>query len=129
MLCEKFKDSCSSVHGFTNNPSLYLMRKNLFPKDEADNPEEEYVTLDQYIIQRSTIVKAANIHDINLEHSGSRAREDHANTYNTELFDLVKTAFCKTSLWVHAKPSQRFRNRRQALKLIWSNQLGLHALD
>ena len=33
--------------GCTNNPISYLMRKILIPKDEADNPEEEYVMLDQ----------------------------------------------------------------------------------
>ena len=43
------------------------MRKNLIPKDEADDPELEYVTLDQQFIQRATIVKDANVNDISLE--------------------------------------------------------------
>ena len=45
------------------------------------------------------------------------------------MFDLAKTAFGETSLWVHAKPSQRSRDGRQALKLIWSNQLVFHTFD
>ena len=105
------------------------MRKNFIPKDEADDPEEEYVPLDQHIIQRSTIFKAANVHDVNLENPGAREGEAHAKTDNYKLFYLAKTAFGETSLWVHAKPSQRSRSGRQALKLIWYNQLGLHALD
>ena len=32
-------------------------------------------------------------------------------------------------MWVHAKPSQRNRDRHQTMKLIWYNQLGVHALD
>ena len=46
VIYEYFKDRCSSVRGCTNNPILYLMRRNLIPKDEADGPEAEYVTLD-----------------------------------------------------------------------------------
>ena len=105
------------------------MRKNFIPKDEADNPEEEYATLDQQIIQRATIVKSANVHDVNLENSGARARKAHANTDNSKLFDIDKTTSDETSLWVHAKPSQRSCNGRQALKLIWYIQMGTHALD
>ena len=105
------------------------MRKNLTPKEEEDDPEAEYVMLDQKIIQRDTIVKAANVNDVNLENSGARTTEAHANTDNEKLFALAKTAFGETRLWVHTKPSQRSRNGRQALKLIWSNQLGVHALD
>ena len=58
------------------------MRKKFIPKDEADDPEEEYVPLDQHIIQRSTIFKSANVHDVNLENPGARAREAHAKTDN-----------------------------------------------
>ena len=105
------------------------MRNNLITKDEADYPEAEYVTLDQQVIQRAAIVKASNFNYVNLEHSGPRAREAHANTDNAKLFDLAKTAFDETRLWVHAKPSQRNRDGRQLLKLIWSNQLDVHALD
>ena len=65
-----------------------------------------------------TIFKAAYVHDVNLENYGARAREAHDNTDNAKLFDLAKTAFGETSLWVHAKPSQRIRDGRQALKLI-----------
>ena len=104
------------------------MRENLIPKDEAENPEAEYVTLDKQVIQRVTIVKAANVNDFNLENSGSRAREAHANTYNAKLFDLAKTAFGEIRLWVHSKPCQNNRDGHQALKLIWSNQLGVRAL-
>ena len=81
------------------------MRKNLIPKDEADDPGAEYVTLDQQIIQRATIVKAANVNNVNLENSGERTREAHANTDNAKLFDLAKNAFGNTRLWFHAKPS------------------------
>ena len=42
------------------------MRNYLIPKDKADDPEEDFVTLDLQIIQRATIVKAANVHDVNL---------------------------------------------------------------
>ena len=118
MFYEEFKDHCSSVGGFTNNPILYLMRKNLIPKDEADDHEEDYVMLYLQIIQRADISKATNVNDVNMETSGSRAKEAYANTDNAKLFDLAKTAFCKTSLWVHAKPSQRGCNGRQELKLI-----------
>ena len=105
------------------------MRKNLIPKNLAENIEEDYVMLYLQIIQRADISKATNVHDFNLQNSGARAREDHANTDNAKLFDLAKTAFGETSLWVHAKPYQRSRDGHQALKLIWSNHLGVHTLD
>ena len=105
------------------------MRKNLIPKDEADNPEEDYITLDLQIIQRYTIVKSANVHDFNLDSSVARATEAHAKTDNAKLFNLAKTAFYETSVWVHTKPSQRSHDGYQVLKLIWCNQLGVHDLD
>ena len=119
MLYKEFEERCSYVHGCTNNPISYLMRKNLVPKYEADNPKEDYVTLDLQIVLRATIVKADNANYVNLENSGSRAREAHANADNSRLFKIAKTEFGETSLCVHAKPSQRSRNQRQALKLIW----------
>ena len=85
--------------------------------------------LEQQIIQRNTIIKADNFHDVNLENYGARAREAHDNTDNAKLFDLANTEFGEISLWVHAKPSQRIRNGRQVLKLIWYNQLGVHEFD
>ena len=129
VLYEEFEDCCSSVCGCTKNPISYLMRKKLIHNDEADDPEDDYVTLDLQIIQRDMIVKAANFHYVNLENSGARAKEAHANTDNVELFDLAKTEFGKNILWVHTRLSQRIRDGHQALKLIWSNQLGVHRLD
>ena len=70
VIYEEFKDRCSYVCGYTNNPMLYFMRKKLIPKDKADNLESEYITLDQQIIQRATIFKATNLNDVNLESSG-----------------------------------------------------------
>ena len=74
VLYEEFEDCCSSICGCINNPISYLMRNNLIPKDEADNTEKCSITLDLHIIQSAGIVKAANVHDVNLEHSGARAR-------------------------------------------------------
>ena len=51
--------------------------------------------LDLQIIQRAVIVKAAKVHDANLENFGARAREAHANTDHAKLFDLANTAFGK----------------------------------
>ena len=104
------------------------MRNNLTPKYEAEDTEAEYVTLDQQVIQRATIVKADNVNDVKLGYYGARAREYNSNTDNATLFHLARTAFGETRLWVHTKPSQSNPGRRQALKLIWSNQLGVHAL-
>ena len=64
-----------------------------------------------------------------MKHYRARPRGNHANTDNSKYFAPATTAFGNTRLWVHAKPSQCNRKRRQALKLIWSNQLGVHALD
>ena len=128
VLYKEFRDCCSSVRGFTKNPILYLMRKNLIPKDEADDHEEDYITLDLQIIQRAKIVKADNVHDVNLENSGAISTKSHANTDNAKLFDLAKTAFGETSLWVHTKPSHHSRDGHQALKLIYYNHLGVHVI-
>ena len=95
------------------------MRNNLIPKYEAGDPEAEYVTLDQQVIKRATIVESTNVNDGNLENSGARVREAHANTDDAKIFDLAKTAFGETRLWVHAKPSHLNRDGCQALKLIW----------
>ena len=89
MLYKDFKYRCSSVRGCTNNPISYLMRKNLIPRDEADDPEEYYVMLDLHIIQRAMIFKSSNVHDVKLKNSGARAREVHVNTDNSKKFDLA----------------------------------------
>ena len=46
VLYKEFEDPCFYIRGCTNKPTSYLMRKHLIPKDEADDPEENYVTLD-----------------------------------------------------------------------------------
>ena len=66
MIYKYFENCFSSVRRCTNNRISYLMRNYLIPKDKADDPEEDFVTLDLQIIQRATIVKAANVHDVNL---------------------------------------------------------------
>ena len=88
------------------------MRKHLILKYEADDPEADYVTLYQQLIQMAMIVKAYNANYVNLEYYGARARESHANTDISKLFELAKTTFGKTRLCVHTKPSQRNRDRR-----------------
>ena len=105
VIYKDFENRYSSVQGCTNNPISYFMRKNFIHKDKANDHEAEYFTLDQQIIQRTTIVKATNVNDVNLENSGARVREAHDKTNNARLFDLAKTAFGETRLWVHAKPS------------------------
>ena len=110
VLYKEFKDCCYYVRGCTKNPIFYLMRKNLIPKDKIDEPEADFLTLDQQIIQGNTIVKAANVNDVNLKNSGARASKYNANTDNAKSFDLNKTAYGETRLWVHAKLSQRNRN-------------------
>ena len=44
-IYKEFEDPCSSFCECTNNPILYLMRKNLIPKDEINNTEKDYVAL------------------------------------------------------------------------------------
>ena len=85
--------------------------------------------IDQQIIQTATLIKAANANDVNLENYWSRTREAHAKTDNCKLFDLARTKFGETRLWVHVKLSQCNRDGHQAFKLIWSNQLEVHVLD
>ena len=114
---------------FYQKPILYLIINNLIPKYEAVNPEAQYVMIDQQIIQTATLIKAANANDVNLENYWSRTREAHAKTDNGKLFDLARTKFGETRLWVHVKLSQCNRDGHQAFKLIWSNQLEVHVLD
>ena len=114
---------------FYQKPILYLIINNLIPKYEAVNPEAQYVMIDQQIIQTATLIKAANANDVNLENYWSRTREAHAKTDNCKLFDLARTKFGETRLWVHVKLSQCNRDGHQAFKLIWSNQLEVHVLD
>ena len=54
-IYEEFEDSWFFIRRCTSNHISYLMRKNSTPKDEAKDPEDDYVTLDQQIIQRATI--------------------------------------------------------------------------
>ena len=44
-IYKEFEDPCSSFCECSNNPILYLMRKNLIPKDEINNTEKDYVAL------------------------------------------------------------------------------------
>ena len=48
VIYEEFEDHCSSV--------FWCNKRKLISKDEADDPEEDYVTLYLKIIQRATIV-------------------------------------------------------------------------
>ena len=62
----------------------------MIPKDEADNPEVEYFTLDQQVIQMDTIVKSAKFNDVNFEYSGATEKVANAATDNANVLTFLR---------------------------------------
>ena len=56
-------------------PPLILLRKNVIPRAVVNNPEAEYVMMNQHIIQCTTIVKSAFVTDADMEDAGAGKKE------------------------------------------------------
>ena len=114
-LYEELVSRLDSVRGLSNNPPSYLVRQEVVPKAEVDDPATAYATLDHQIIQRAQIVKDANVNDDVLEHAGPSKKNMIANADNAILFELLKSVFGETQLWIHTKPTYKDRNGHRAM--------------
>jgi len=53
---ENIKEWCSKIRGVSGAPLAYMMRANLMPKNEADEIEEEFDSVDNEMIHRAPIL-------------------------------------------------------------------------
>ena len=107
------------------------MRDRLIPLPDDDVDEDEYAYFDQQLIARHPIIQAvhAAVAEETLEKSGPRKKRPQVNGDNTVLFHRLKSVFGKTSLWTHAKPAEKSKDRRLAIRLLSQNLEGGNAMD
>ena len=61
--------------------------------------------------------------------SGPRKLLPQVNGDNNVLFHLLKYVFGKTSWWTHARPAEKNKDRRLAIRLLSQNLEGDNAMD
>ena len=124
VLREDFHDHTKNVCGaVTKAPIAYLMRDRLIPLSEDDENKDEYADFDQQLISRHPIIQAghAAVAEEAIEKSGPRKKHLQVNGNNTVLFHLLKSVFGKTSWWTHARPTEKNKDGRLAIRLLSQN--------
>ena len=121
----EFEAETSSIRGSTGIPLSYLLRQTIIPKDEADDDEDEYATIDAQMIQRAQIIKTAYITMTpdDLEEAGPTKKTASAKLDNMRLYDLMKKKFCNTTMWAHTKTCARDCDGCRAMIAMHVNSL------
>ena len=115
----------------TKAPIAYLMRDRLILLPEDDDNEDEYADFDQQLIARHPIIQSAHaaVAEETLENSGPRKKRPQVNGDNNVLFHLLKSVFVKTSWWTHARPAEKNKDGRLAIRLLSQNLEGGNIMD
>ena len=132
-VIEDFDENLKLVRGCKNTLLAYLRRKDLLVKPHATDPETNYVTKDDELIQRMPIVVPAHegdpIDDLEEGDAAMSTRYAYVNRDNAILFSYAKKVFGKCSIWVHALDAVPTQDGRLALRLLELNMMGQNALD
>ena len=96
----------------------YLIRPNIHPLPEADQPEANFDTLDAQLIARKPIVKFARRSDNKSEEGceavGPSWMRPEVNSDNRKFHALLLKAVEYTSMCVHVEPTMATKDGRQA---------------
>jgi hypothetical protein len=103
---EKIKDYLASQYGVTGETLDYVVRPEIAVKPEAEDPPENYETVDQEIMARAP-------------HTGRPFVNDRR-----KVWDIMSNICGKHSFFVYIKPALRTRNGRDAYMLLFDHFLG-----
>ena len=121
----------SSIRGSSMIPLSYLLRSRLIPKDEIDDDEDDYASIDAQMIQRAQIIKSDSIGmDVkDLEEASPTKKTVTARLDNMLLYDLMKKKWINTTMWAHTKTCARDRDGRRAMITMHVNSLGKNGIE
>jgi hypothetical protein len=103
---EKIKEYLASQYGVTGDTLDYVVRPDIAAKPEAEDPAENYETVDQEMTARAP-------------HTGKYFVDDRR-----KVWDIMSNICGKYSCFVYIKPALRTRNGRDAYMLLFDHFLG-----
>jgi hypothetical protein len=103
---DKIKESLASQYGVTGSTLEYVVRPEIAVKPEAEDPPENYETVDQEMTAR-------------VPHTGRPFVNDRR-----KVWDIMSNLCGKHSYFVYIKPALRTRNGRDAYMLLFDHFLG-----
>jgi hypothetical protein len=103
---ENIKECLASQYGFTGTTLDYVVRPEIAVKPEAEDPPENYETVDQEMTARAP-------------HTGRPFVDDRY-----KVWDIMSNICGKHSCFVYMKPALRTRNGRDAYMLLFYHFLG-----
>jgi hypothetical protein len=106
MTLEKIKEYLASQYGVTGATLDYVARPDIAVKPEAEDPAENYETVDQEMISRAP-------------HTGRSFVNERR-----KVWDIMSNICGKHSCFVYIKPALRTRNGRDAYMLLFYHFLG-----
>jgi hypothetical protein len=103
---EKIREYLASQYGVTGATLYYVVRPEIAVKPEAEDPAENYETVDQEMTEREP-------------HTGRSFVNDRR-----KVWDIMSNICGKHSCFVYIKPALRTRNGRDAYMLLFDHFLG-----
>jgi hypothetical protein len=103
---EKIKEYLASQYGVTGATLYYVVRPDIAVKPEAEDPDENYETVDQEMTARAPSTGKSFVDD------------------RCKVWDIMSTICGKHSCFVYIKPALRTRNGRDAYMLLFDHFLG-----
>jgi hypothetical protein len=105
-ILEKIKEYLASQYGVTVATLDYVFRAEIVVKPEAEDPPDNYETVDQEMMARAP-------------HTGRPFVNDRR-----KVWDIISNICGKHSCFVYIKPALRNRNGRDAYMLLFDHLLG-----
>jgi hypothetical protein len=103
---DKIKEYLAYQYGVTGETLDYVVHPDIAVKPEAEDPAENYETVDQEMTARAP-------------HTGRSFVDDRR-----KVWDIMSNICCKHSCFVYIKPALRTRNGRDAYMLLFGHFLG-----
>ena len=115
----------------SGTPLAYIIRPNIHPLPEADEPEANFDTFDEQLIARKPIVKHArrNSPEEDCENAGPSWKRPEVNADNRRFHALIVKAIENTSMRVHIEPTMDTKDGRRAYFLLCRNLQTRHEVE
>lgn len=109
--------------GTTNIPLSYVIRDEVIPKADADDPAAGYPDITDEMAARAPHVNNPNAIQADWEYQ-QYYRTDNVTVYN-KIVELTRDHDC----WTYVKDAQKTRNGRKAFHNLKTHYLGRHNID
>ena len=126
------KRALEDIRGEASGAALaYIIRPNIHPLPEADEPEANFDTFDEQLVARKPIVKHAqcNAPEEDCESSGPSWKRPEVSADNRRLHALIIKAAENTSWQVHIEPTMDTKDGRWAWSLLSRNLQTRHEIE